>query len=175
MENLMYFVRYAKDSDGMMAHMETHETRVPINIHLEEGSDLNLKEGTLCKVDLNASAYMLNHYDNEQEFINAKNDMNSRSIIPWGISPLAPDDSSCSQSPLIIFSGKVTILQYRDDPNHENAINLRFFVESYELNFWLYWRNMPSTIWLHDGMCLQGVAWLYGTVKSAKIDSDTSE
>lgn len=187
MENLMYFVRYVDGEEGKMAQMETLETRVPVNIHLEDDSDFDLKEGTLCKVYLSADGSDLSFYDDEDSFKNTGIGMASQSMIPAGTFSLEPNASDFQPSPFIIFAGKVPVFQFSEGANNPDEPNFRFFVQSFELNFWLYYR-LPSKfkelnaeeyevckkedgsgINLQNGMIVYGLAWLYGTVKSAVI------
>ena len=191
MENLMYFVRYVDGEEGKMAQMETLETRVPVNIHLEEGSDFDLEEDTLCSVDLSADRTDLSFYDDEEAFNNAKTGMAPQSMIPCGTFSLH-DDPDFQPSPFIFFAGKIPIMQYREKVRNPDEPNFRFFVESFELNFWLYC-NLPSdlkttdeegdevskdkdnSVSLQNGMIAEGTAWLYGTVKSTEIEPDDTE
>lgn len=180
MNNLMYFVRYLDVGEEKMALMETLENGIPVNVRLEEGSDLNLNKGTLCEVDLSAKICNLRYYDNEELLTRA-----ATGSSPYTMISMNPDDSSFPQVNCIRFTGRVSAFQFKKKLVYPDDPNLRFFVQSHELDFWLY-VHFPSDfqefndkgpevtshdnhpVHLHKGMILEGTARLYGTVKTAE-------
>ena len=151
-----YFTEY---EDGKLAHLETCESEIPVNIYAEPDSDFSLKENDICSVDIIGVGSEIKYYENEEEFVKADTGLDVVSMIPIGTFPL-DEDENFEESPHIIFTGKIIAVD-TDPTADSDEPNYFVTLETLEMTVTLVF-NFDENISV--GGILQGVAWLYGDI-----------
>ena len=151
-----YFTEY---EDGKLAHLETCESEIPVNIYAEPDSDFSLKENDICSVDIIGVGSEIKYYENEEEFVKADTGLDVVSMIPIGTFPL-DEDENFEESPHIIFTGKIIAVD-ADPPAKSDEPNCFVIVETLDMTVTVVFNSDEN---ISVGGILKGVAWLYGDI-----------
>jgi len=142
---------------------------MPLNITLDEGSDLNLSEREPCEVDIWSNEYEeLGIYSLEEWGDPNAASNPPRRLIPCGTfaANFAEDsnwEENFKQNGTIIFTGSVIEAERINNPK-EGDPKWKLLVESFKLSFWLYYYGDSP---IEPGYIVNGVAWLHGKLKRA--------
>jgi len=134
---------------------------VPVNISLDEGSDMNLETGDECVAELWSNDYEVSIYSNEEEYRDAGTSMAPISMIPMGTFPANPRQKDFRQNAMILFTGIVREAERNPEPE-EDAPVWRLRIETYALSFDLYYFEDAL---VQPGYLVHGQVWLYGAVR----------
>ena len=151
-----YFTEY---EDGKLAHLETCESEIPVNIYAEPDSDFSLKENDICSVDIIGVGSEIKYYENEEEFVKADTGLDVVSMIPVGTFPL-DEDENFEESPHIIFTGKIIAVD-ADLTAKSDEPNCFVIVETLDMTVTVVFNSDEN---ISVGGILKGVAWLYGDI-----------
>lgn len=151
-----YFTEY---EDGKLAHLETCESEIPVNIYAEPDSDFSLKENDICSVDIIGVGSEIKYYENEEEFVKADTGLDVVSMIPIGTFPL-DEDENFEESPHIIFTGKIIAVD-ADPTAKSDEPNCFVIVETLDMTVTVVLNSDEN---ISVGGILKGVAWLYGDI-----------
>jgi hypothetical protein len=155
------FCRFTDYEDGKMARLETIESEIPLNLFAEPDSDFTIKENELCIVNIYGIGSNVKVYNDEETYKSSGSKMASVSMIPIGTFPINPDDEDFQESPHIMFTGKVTAVEFDSDAR-EDEPNYFVSVKTLEMdaNIFLLYEGVIKV-----GEIISGIAWLYGDVK----------
>ncbi len=143
---------------------------MPVNISLEDGSDMDLNEDENCEATIWSDEYRnLGILTPEECLQSGYKTTAPHSLIPSGTFPGNPkNNESFEQNATIIFTGVVveaekTVHSGEDDPKY------KLLIEAYGLTFWLYYygNDYVEPGYIADGMC-----WIYGKLKRTKRNID---
>lgn len=151
-----YFTEY---EDGKLAHLETCESEIPVNIYAESDSDFSLKENDICSVDIIGVGSEIKYYENEEEFFKADTGLDVVSMIPIGTFAL-DEDENFEESPHIIFTGKIIAVD-ADPKAKSDEPNCFVTVETLDMTVTVVFNSDEN---ISVGGILKGVAWLYGDI-----------
>ena len=158
------FQYYSDYEDGRMARLETvgeEAGGVPVNIFIDNASEHETLRKGPCVVDVSGVGNDFEIFASEEEY-NAKGCfMASVAMIPMGVFSSDPENKSFEESPHILFSGKVTGVEY-NDPAPEDQPNCCLTIETYGLTFDYYIRYGERVA---PGSIVHGVAWLFGDIQ----------
>ena len=162
----LYFDAYKDGTEGKMASMRTFEEMIPINIHLEPGSDSDLTEDTVCSTDIFADEDELYIFKDEEAYCQAETLMAPYSLMPIGTFNTTPDGTPVNESPFILFSGEIINVIDNPNPNKGDSPDYLVAIKSYDLifNLYLYADDHPHDS-IEKGAFIHGTAWLFGVVK----------
>ena len=166
MNNTMTFMKYIKTESGMLARVET-TCRAPLNVQLDQDSEMDLKPGTRCELDIRGYSgdFRLFQYEGDlYEYAGEKYDIHSTEVVkPVGtyIPPKGWSVDNSWQKPTIVFSGVVQDGIYyssaaEDKPNYSLAVKTFDMVFDLKLRY-------DGKVRIGDYVC--GQAWLYATMK----------
>ena len=153
------FFYFAEYEDGKLAHLETYDSKIPVNIYAEPNSDFSLKENECCSVDILGVCSEIKYYENEEEFVKADTVFDVVSMIPIGTFPL-DEDENFEESPYIIFTGKIIAVD-TDPTADSDEPNYFVTLETLEMTVTLLFNSDEN---ISVGGILHGVAWLYGDI-----------
>jgi len=160
------YLEYSEDEMLARVQVQTEDLPVPVNISLDEGSDMNLEEGDSCEAALWSNEYEVKIFSSDDEYRKAGTQMAPVSMIPIGTFPANPDQEDFQQNAMIYFTGFAREVERNPNPE-EGAPVWRIRVETYGLTFDLfYFEDEPVA----PGYLVHGRAWLYGELH--KTDSD---
>ena len=151
-----YFTEY---EDGKLAHLETCESEIPVNIYADPDSDFSLKENDICSVDIIGVGSEIKYYENEEEFVKADTGLDVVSMIPIGTFAL-DEDENFEESPHIIFTGKIIAVDV-DPTAKSDEPNCFVTVETLDMTVTVVFNTDEN---ISVGGILKGVAWLYGDI-----------
>ena len=151
-----YFTEY---EDGKLAHLETCESEIPVNIYADPDSDFSLKENDICSVDIIGVGSEIKYYENEEEFVKADTGLDVLSMIPIGTFAL-DEDENFEESPHIIFTGKIIAVD-ADHTAKSDEPNCFVTVETLDMTVTVVFNSDEN---ISVGGILKGVAWLYGDI-----------
>ncbi len=151
-----YFTEY---EDGKLAHLETCESEIPVNIYADPDSDFSLKENDICSVDIIGVGSEIKYYENEEEFVKADTGLDVVSMIPIGTFAL-DEDENFEESPHIIFTGKIIAVD-ADSTAKSDEPNCFVIVETLDMTVTVVFNTDEN---ISVGGILKGVAWLYGDI-----------
>ena len=151
-----YFTEY---EDGKLAHLETCESEIPVNIYAEPDSDFSIKENDICSVDIIGVGSEIKYYENEEEFVKADTGLDVVSMIPIGTFAL-DEDENFEESPHIIFTGKIIAVD-ADPKAKSDEPNCFVTVETLDMTVTVVFNSDEN---ISVGGILNGVAWLYGDI-----------
>lgn len=162
------FCGFTDYNDGKLAHLETMESGIPVNIFAEPDSDFSLQEGDICSVDIYGEGSNIRFFTDEKAYSASGSQMAPVSMIPMGTFPADPEDKDFQGSPHIIFTGKVI-----DGKAYPDAVstepNFCLMVETLEMILEVYVRYEGN---ISTGGILSGVAWLYGDILKKQPEED---
>ena len=158
----MVFKRYIQYSEEeTLAAVLASQDMVPVNISLDEGSDMNLETGDECVAELWSNDYEVSIYSNEEEYRAAGTNMAPISMIPMGTFPANPGQKDFRQNAMILFTGIVREAERNPEPE-EDAPVWRLRIETYALSFDLYYFEDEL---IQPGYLVHGQVWLYGALR----------
>ena len=155
------------DETEKLARIYASKIRMPINITLEEGSDLDLKEGDPCEVLIWSDEYESLSVSSLEEWGDPDAALNPpRMLIPSGTFAadftVNPDwKKTFRQNGTISFTGSVICAERIHSPKNDDP-KWKLFIESFELSFWLYFFEDKH---VEPGYIVDGEAWLSGKLK----------
>lgn len=166
----LYFDSYKDGSEGRMARMYTMEEGMPLNIHLQPGSDMNLKKDTVCSVDIYADECEFSWFESEEEYLESGQLMAPQALLPAGTFDETPDGKPVQESPFVLFSGEVTDLEEKPQYDENDPPDYLATVKCYGITIKMYlWCD---DVQIEKGFILTGTAWLFGVVKASQETSD---
>ena len=152
--------QYFKDhGKGKLARVETSETRIPLNIFAEKGSDFDLAAGEVCEIQVCGVGSGFSFFDSEEAFKAKNGNFATMSMIPIGTFPSDENDANGEESCHILFSGMVLHSQFDPDAPEPNA---RLFVQTLDMMI-IVGTNLDKPV--EPLSIVSGVAWIYGDVK----------
>lgn len=154
------FCGFSDYKDGKMAHLETMEYEIPVNIYAEADSDFSLEEGDICSVYIYGSGRNIRFFADENALEASGSQMAPVSMIPMGTFPADPEDKGFQGSPHIMFSGKVTGGETNPDAGPDEP-NFCLTVDTLEMTVHVFVRYEGD---ITIGGILSGVALLYGDI-----------
>lgn len=154
------YLEYSEDEMLARVQVQTEDLPVPVNISLDEGSDMNLEEGDSCEAALWSNEYEVKIFSSDDEYRRAGTQMAPVSMIPIGTFPTNPDQEDFQQNAMIYFTGFAREVERNPEPE-EGAPVWRIRVETYGLTFDLfYFEDEPVA----PGYLVHGRTWLYGAL-----------
>ena len=159
---------YLDCGERKLARIYTETETIPLNLMLEEGSDLTLDTGDLCEADIWSNEYEDLWFSSPEEWGPGTAENPPRSLIPSGTfaADFAEDpnwEEHFIQNETILFTGSVIEAERIEKPGADDP-KWRLLIESFELSFWLYYYGDTP---IEPGYVVDGVAWLRGTLKRA--------
>ena len=155
------YMEYSEEET--LARIYLGDDEVPVNISLDEGSDMDLENGVDCSVEFWSNDYDVSIYPSEEEYEKSDTKMATISMIPMGTFPANPEQEDFQQNAMVLFTGIVREVERNPKPV-EGAPIWRLQVETYSFTFDLfYFEDAPVEL----GFIVHGRAWLYGTLKKA--------
>ena len=91
------YMDYSENETLARVYVSTDDVRVPVNISLDEGSDVTLREGDLCDAVLWSNDYDVQIFASDEEYRKADTQMAPVSMIPMGTFPANPDQKDFQQ------------------------------------------------------------------------------
>ena len=153
------YIQYSEEET--LAAVLASQDMVPVNISLDEGSDMNLETGDECVAELWSNEYEVSIYSSEEEYRAAGTNMAPISMIPMGTFPANPVQKDFRQNAMILFTGIVREAERNPEPE-EDAPVWRLRIETYALSFDLYYFEDEL---VQPGYLVHGQVWLYGAVR----------
>ncbi len=163
----MYFgnyMDYSEDEALARVYVSADDVKVPVNISLDESSDVTLREGDRCDAVLWSNDYDVQFFASDEEYRKADTQMAPVSMIPMGTFPANPDQKDFKQNAMILFTGFVREVEQNSEPE-DGAPIIRIRIETYGLTFDLYYFEEEP---VEPGYLVHGRAWLYGALQKAK-------
>ena len=149
------------NEEETLARVYMSDDEVPVNISLDEESDMALETGVDCSVDLWSNEYEVSIYPSEEEYEKADTKMATISMIPMGTFPANNEWENFKQNAFVLFTGIVREVERNPEPE-EGAPLWRLRIETYSFAFDLfYFEDEP----FEPGFIVHGRVWLYGTLK----------
>lgn len=146
-----------------LARVYSVKDEVPVNISLDDRSDMNLEAGDICEAKLYSTEYEITIFPNEEEYRKSDINMAPVSMIPRGTFPADPTQKIFRQNALIIFSGKVKEVEWNPRPKEDEPL-MRMLIETYALTFNLFcYEDEP----VEPGFIVHGTVWLNGELRKA--------
>ncbi len=166
MLNTMTFMKYMKTEAGSLARVET-SSRAPLNVELDQNSEMDSKQGTRCELDIRAYSGDFMIFQREDEFrVYAEKQYHisgTEVVMPIGtyIPKTGWTEDDSWQKPTIAFSGVVQGGAYysnakEDSPNYSLEIKTFDMVFDFKVRY-------DGKVMIGDYVC--GRAWLYVTMK----------
>ena len=152
------YMDYSENETLARVYVSTDDVRVPVNISLDEGSDVTLREGDLCDAVLWSNDYDVQTFASDEEYRKADTQMAPVSMIPMGTFPANPDQKDFQQNAMILFTGFVRAVERNPEPEDDAPI-YRIRIETYGLTFDLYYFEDEP---VEPGYLVHGRVWLYG-------------
>ena len=158
------------DEEEKLAHIYVKaDMLMPLNISLEDGSDLDLIEKEQCVASIWSNEYYSLGVYTPQEWEKDGGLPSPRKLIPSGTFPADsyknPNwEENFKQNATVIFSGTVIIAERTIDPVEEDP-RWKLLIDCYGISFWLYYYEDEL---VEPGYIADGVAWLSGKLKRAK-------
>lgn len=149
-----------------LARVKTPEYDIPVNVSLEESSDPDLCEGQHCTVQLWSNEYSISIYSSVEEYRKDGTGWAPISLVPSGTFPADLKRKDFKQNATIVFTGIVREAE-RTPLTEEDAPTWRLRIETLGFMFDLYYYGDKI---LEPGFVVDGVVWLYGTLKRADAD-----
>ena len=166
MNNTMTFMKYMKTEDGMLARVET-SCRSPLNVRLDQDSEMDLKPGTRCELDIRGYSGDFRIFQDKidfYEYAEEKYDIRSTEVVkPVGtyIPPRGWSMDDSWQKPAIVFSGVVQGGGYYSTTD-KNKPNYSLEIKTFDMVFDFKVRY-DGKVRVGDYVC--GEALLYATMK----------
>ena len=159
-----YFQDY---EDGKMARMRTTgEYEIPVNIFIDNASELEGVKKGYCNIDICAVGNDIDIYSSEEDYWQADSRMDIISMIPLGTFPADPDDADFEESPHILFTGKVLDVKW-NPAAEEGDVNCCIRIETLGFTFNLY---LDYDKPVEKGYIVHGVAWLFGDMEMEETE-----
>ncbi|MBE6069674.1 MAG: hypothetical protein E7211_18585 [Clostridium lundense] len=152
------FYGFADYEGGKIARLETFGENIPVNIFVDNASDITPSKGDVCSIEVCGEGSDLSFFATEEEYQVSGHRMATISLIPVGTFPLNPNDKQFHQSPHILFSGIVRSVEWNPSAEDDEA-NCCLTIETLDITLTLYCRNEAP---VEAGYIVHGVAWLYG-------------
>lgn len=139
---------------------------IPVNISLEDGSDMDLNEDEICEGTIWSDEYWNLRILTPEECLQSGYQTTApHSLIPSGTFPANPkDEETFKQNATVIFKGVVLEVKKTIDPGG-NDPKYKLLIEAYGLTFWLYYYGDDD---VEPGYIADGMCWIYGKLKRAK-------
>ena len=138
---------------------------IPLNVSLEDGSDVDLVEGESCEVSIWSNEYSdLGVYTPEECAEQGFGSVLPHKLIPSGTFPADPSkEREFTQNATIVFTAVVLEAEKTVDPEDDEPC-YKLLLEAYGLTFsLLYFGHGP----VEPGYVVDGTAWIYGKLKRA--------
>ena len=162
--NLLRFYAYENCSDGQMAHMETVENQIPINIFIDNADEYPDLSKDFYYVALSGIGHNITIYASEEECIASGSNWAPISMIPCGTFPANGDYESFVPSPTMFFSGRVESVNWIQGEEEDEA-NCVVVIQTLDIRFTLYLHTDEP---VDEGYYIQGQAWLFGNIMEAR-------
>lgn len=139
---------------------------MPVNISLEDGSDMDLIKDEICEATIWSDEYWgLSVVTPEERLQSGYKTTTPHSLIPSGTFPAKPEDwETFKQNATICFTGVVTEADKTVDPGEEDP-KYKLYIEAYGLTFWLYYYGDDD---VEPGYIAEGTCWIYGKLRRTK-------
>ncbi len=158
------YLEYSEEETLARVQTPVEELLVPINISLDEGADMDLKEGELCSAALWSNDYEVEIFSSEDEYRKSGTQMAPVSMIPIGTFPANPEQDDFQQNAMILFTGFVREVERNPEPE-DGAPFWKIRIETYGLVFDLYYFEDEP---VEPGYLIHGRAWLYGRLHKSE-------
>lgn len=158
------YLEYSEDETLARVETPVEELLVPINISLDEGADMDLKEGDLCSAALWSNDYEVEIFSSEDEYRKSGTQMAPVSMIPIGTFSANPEQDDFQQNAMILFTGFVREVERNPEPE-DGAPFWKIRVETYGLVFDLYYFEDEP---IEPGYLIHGRVWLYGRLHKSE-------
>ena len=158
------YLEYSEEETLARVQTPVEELLVPINISLDEGANMDLKEGDLCSAALWSNDYEVEIFSSEDEYRKSGTKMAPVSMIPIGTFPANPEQDDFQQNAMILFTGFVREVERNPEPE-DGAPFWKIRIETYGLVFDLYYFEDEP---VEPGYLIHGRAWLYGRLHKSE-------
>ncbi len=158
------YLEYSEEETLARVQTPVEELLVPINISLDEGADMDLKEGDLCSAALWSNDYEVEIFSSEDEYRQSGTQMAPVSMIPIGTFPANPEQDDFRQNAMILFTGFVREVERNPEPE-DGAPFWKIRIETYGLVFDLYYFEDEP---IEPGYLLHGRVWMYGRLHKSE-------
>lgn len=156
------YMEYSEEET--LARIYLGDDEVPVNISLDEVSDMDLENGVDCSVEIWSNDYDVSIYPSEEEYEKSDTKMATISMIPMGTFPANPEQEGFRQNAMVLFTGIVREVEQNPTPEEGTPL-LRLRIETYSFTFDLfYFEDAP----VEPGFIVHGRAWLYGILKGLR-------
>lgn len=138
---------------------------VPVNVSLDDESDMDIENGERCEAELWSNEYEVSFYPSEEAYYKADtSQMAAISMIPMGTFPASSEEEKdYKQNAMILFTGIVR--EVAVNPNRETDEPKYWLrIETFALTFDLYYYGTET---VEPGFLVHGEVWLYGQINRA--------
>lgn len=163
----LYFKKYVEYEEGIkLGYFSTIDGKVDLIMEASKGSDLDLKPGDLCDVEINAIATIKERYITKEDYKEAHPKDDIESFIPIGN---IRDDffPGIKPTPVCLFSGTVL---YGDEGHVVGTETNTFIVvriKDITIKMYIDLAKLPVT----TSFIVVGKAQLYGVIKTHKTNA----
>ncbi len=174
------FCYYTECDGDQMARLKTIDMEIPLNVLADEDSDMELREGDVCDVEVNGfcASDETYYYETEEDFLKTDTKMDSKSLIPMGVFPAADVqcdidcdvecDINCpeEEDASVLLTGKITEVERDTEFSDDGEEIYQIKLDTLEMNVTLF---LDADYEIKTGGIIRGTAMLFGDIKKASM------